>query len=444
MRRNHLVLVLTCGLAPAIAQTDWTLLTPTNSPPALTAHAMAFHLPTDRTVLFGGVTGGVRYDQTWLFDGTDWTQAAPTTVPPARVAHAMAYDATRGRLVMFGGIPAAGGLLGDTWEWDGTDWIAMTPVNSPSARRSFPMTFHPGRGTVVLWGGYTTTDLNDMWEWNGIDWAPITTANSPSPRRASDMEFDPVTGKLVLFSGYLQINDTWTFDGATWTLETPAQSPSARYDHSMVTDPVRGRIVTFGGPGAADTWEWDGSNWLSRTTATLPSARSDTYLSYDSVREQVLMFGSSATPETWRYTSTVTASVSYFGAGCAGTLGQAPALATTQRPWLDDTFRMDIAPLPANTIALMAYGLSNTTSGLGALPAPLAAIGMPGCSLQVDPVILDAFLASGSTATWNRPIPNDPLLLGQTLYCQGAALDPGANAASLIVANHAALRLGGR
>lgn len=69
---------------------------------------------------------------------------------------------------------------------------------------------------------------------------------------------------------------------------------------------------------------------------------------------------------------------------------------------------------------------------------------MVGCSLQVNPVILDVFLAIGGNATWIRPIPNDPLLLGQTLYCQGAALDPGANGADLIVSGHAAVRIGGK
>ena len=69
-------------LAPAlVAQTDWTQLTPSNTPFAFTAHAMAYHLPSDTTVLFGGTVGGVRYNETWLWNGSDWTQAAPATVP---------------------------------------------------------------------------------------------------------------------------------------------------------------------------------------------------------------------------------------------------------------------------------------------------------------------------------------------------------------------------
>lgn len=426
------------------AQSDWTLLSPLNSPPAFTAHSMAYFLPQDNYVLFGGVVGGVRSDQTWLFDGTDWTQAAPLTVPPARVAHATAYDEQRARLVMFGGIPAAGGVIGDTWEWDGVDWTLVTPAQSPSPRRSYAMSYCPVLGKVVLWGGYGTADLNDTWTWDGVNWAQITTAHSPSPRRATDMARDPATGGLLLFSGYQQANDTWLFDGTDWLQQSPATSPTARYDHSMVTDTARGRIVMFGGPGIADTWEWDGTNWLNRTPATTPAARSDTYLAYDFVREQVLMFGSVAAPETWRYAPVQAAQVTISGSGCAGTLSTAPALTTNERPWLDSAFHVDMGPVPTNTIGLMLWGLSDTTSSLGPLPLPLAAIGMPGCVLQVDPVLIDAFLAAGQTATWTLTIPNAPQLLGVAIYSQGAAFDQGANAFGLIVANHAALLLGGK
>lgn len=214
----------------------------------------------------------------------------------------------------------------------------------------------------------------------------------------------------------------------------------------MVTDHARQRIVTFGGPGAADTWEWDGlaGNWLQRTTATVPAARSDTYLSYDWIREEVVMFGSAALAETWRYAPTTPAFFTTAGAGCVGTTGQAPAMVSQERPWLGQTFTTAITPVPANTIGFVAFGLSNTSSGGVPLPVSLATIGMPGCDLQVDPVILTAFLAVGSTANWVLPIPNDVALLGGDIYAQGGALDVGANAAGLILANHCRLRMGGK
>ncbi|MFN3242211.1 MAG: hypothetical protein ACE37K_11935 [Planctomycetota bacterium] len=431
-------------VASLSAQTEWTLLAPNNAPPALTAHSMAYFLPLDQTVLFGGVENNVRSDQTWIWNGSDWSQASPTNVPPARVAHSMAYDAARAKLVMFGGIDTFGGLLGDTWEWDGFDWTQVIPATFPPSRRSHPMAYLPSRGTVVMFGGAASSDLNDLWEWNGTDWAQITTVTAPPARRASDMAYDPVTGGLLLFSGYFQTNDTWLFDGTDWQQLQPTTLPPARYDHTMVTDIVRDRIVMFGGVSPADTWEWDGTDWLQRTPVTLPAPRFDTYLAYDFVREEVLMFGSVATPEMWRYAVTNSPTFTTGGVGCAGSAGT-PSITPTARPWIGSTFTVDVAPVPTNGIGLMLYGLSDTNSALyGPLPTSLAAFGLPGCDLQVDPVLIDAFLANGNVATWSRPLPNDPQLLGGQIYCQGAALDPGANTFGAVVANYGVMTIGGK
>ena len=432
------------GLA---AQTDWTLLSPNNAPPAFTAHAMAYHLPTDTTVLFGGVFGGVRSSDTWLWNGSDWMQANPATVPPARVAHSMTYDAGRGRLVMFGGLGANGTTLGDTWEWDGVDWAQIAPATqSPAPRWAYCLTYHPARGTTLLFGGFANgTNSNELWEWNGIDWAQIFTATSPTPRRATDLAWDPVSNNIVLFSGYLQAADTWMFDGTNWVQQAPTTTPPARFDHSMATDLARNRIVMFGNPTVGDTWEWDGFNWLDRTNAIPPAPRVDTYLAYDWVREQVLMFGSVATAETWRYAPVTPATFTVMGlAGCPGTNSLPPRLSSFDRPWLGESFDVSIGQLPNNTIALMVSGLSDTVSGIGPLPIDLGVIGMPGCPLQVDPLIIDAVLAFGTSATWTLNIPNSAALLAQQFFSQCAALDVGANAAGLTTGNYGASRIGGK
>lgn len=432
--------------ASLTAQTAWTLPAPTNTPPAYTAHAMAYYLVTDSTVLFGGTAAGVRSSDTWIWNGTDWLQATPNTVPPARVAHTMVYDLIRGRLVMFGGISATGAVLGDTWEWDGSDWTQMTPATtSPTPRRSHSMTFHPTRGTTLLFGGFNGADQNDLWEWDGNDWAAITTVNQPAPRRASDMAWDSVTDNVVLFSGYQQAADTWSFDGSDWTMLTPAAVPTARYDHSMVTDRGRDRIVMFGNGFVGDTWEWDGSNWLDRTATNPPTPRLDTYLAYDWVREEVTMFGSSVLPETWSYAALSPAEFTVLSSGgCPGSNGLPPALSSEDRPWLDEAFTIAISQLPSNGIGLMISGLSDTISALGPLPASLAAIGMPGCTLRVDPLIIDAVFATGTNATWVLNMPNDPVLLTQQFFSQCGALDIGVNAANLTVGNYCLSTIGGK
>ena len=445
--KPHLAHVLALAISASLAaQTAWTQLSPINAPPAYTAHASAYFLVTDSTVLFGGTVNGVRSSDTWIWNGSDWSQATPVTVPPARVAHTMVYDVNRSRLVMFGGIATSGAVLDDTWEWDGLDWTQMTPATTtPTARRSHCMVFYPPRGTTVMFGGYSGGDLNDMWEWNGIDWAPINTTNSPTPRRASDMAWDPNTDGIVLFSGYLQGTDTWLFDGTDWVLQSPATVPPSRYDHAMITDRSRDRVVMFGTPGVGDTWEWDGSNWLDRTAGSPLAAHVDTYLAYDWVREEVTMFGSAPTSETWSYAPVTPATFTLLGTpGCPGTSGVPPTILSATRPWLGETFSITIGQLPSNGIGLMLTGLNDTTSALGPLPASLAILGMPGCPLQVDALIADAVLATGTTATWSINLPNTPALLAQELFSQCGALDIGANAANLTVGNYGAARLGGK
>ncbi len=449
MHPRHLVSLsplVALALSPALtAQTAWSLLTPATQPPPFTAHAMAYHLTTDTTVLFGGVAGGVRSSDTWLWNGSDWTLASPATVPTARVAHSMEFDLGRGVLVMFGGLSDTGQTLGDTWEWDGVDWTLRSPANSPSPRWAYCMAYHPVRGTMMLFGGFAGGNQNDLWEYDGNDWSQIFTSTSPSPRRATDMAWDPVSGHMILFSGFQQAADTWQFDGTDWVQLSPPTSAPARFDHAMTTDLSRDRIVMFGRSAVADTWEWDGATWIDRTNASVPSPRVDTYLSYDWVREEITMFGSVATPETWRYAPTNPASFTPQGLpGCNGTNGQPPVLSSQDRPWIDEPFEVDIGQLPTNGIGLMVSGLSDTTSALGPLPVDLGLIGMPGCPLQVDPILIDAVLAIGTQATWVLNIPDDPTLLSQVIYSQCGALDIGANAAGLTTGNYGAAVIGGK
>jgi len=315
---------LTAVLVAPLAAQNWAELFPANSPPGLTSHGMAFDLANDRTVLFGGTgAGGVRTDDTWLFDGTTWSQAAPLASPGPRAGHPLAYDLVRSRVVLFGGIGVGTGVLNDTWEWDGNNWQMMAPVTMPPPRLSHPLAYHPGRGTCVTHGGNSlgAGTLTDTWEWNGVDWAQIVTANFPTPLRfASDMAYDAAGNGLVLFSGWPGgPPDTWYFDNVDWVQLSTANVPPGRWDHTMTTDPVRGRVVMFGGTAVADTWEFDGTDWIDASPTTLPAARLDDYLVYDLVRGQVLMFGGDGRDDTWVYQTPAQpghAAAIPYGEGC--------------------------------------------------------------------------------------------------------------------------------
>jgi hypothetical protein len=148
----------------------WSERSPAVTPAARNQHALAFHAPTGRVLLFGGALGHYAsvLGDTWEWDGAAWLSRSPAVAPPARSAHAMCGDPRRGVVVLFGGsTDVSGPFLGDTWEWDGASWALQSPLHAPAARRGHMMAFDARRGRVVLFGGYDGTLLADCWEWDG-------------------------------------------------------------------------------------------------------------------------------------------------------------------------------------------------------------------------------------------------------------------------------------
>jgi hypothetical protein len=149
--------------------TTWTQQSPAPSPAARFFHAMAYDPVHNQVVLFGGqpsISGGALND-TWVWDGTNWTQMSPANSPPARYGHTLVYDAQRGQMVLFGGENANNAYLNDTWVWDGTNWTQESPAASPAARSFHNAAYDAAQGQVVLFGGLGGSSLfNDTWVWS--------------------------------------------------------------------------------------------------------------------------------------------------------------------------------------------------------------------------------------------------------------------------------------
>ena len=131
------------------------------APPRTAAHiAAAYDTRRGVTVLFHYPSG-----QTWEFDGATWTQRFPSNHPPPLADHRMAYDSRRAVVVLFSKI---GGL----WEYDGDDWVQRTSLipPSPSPRSDFGPDFDSARGVTVLHPGNPVSPLTDTWEWDGVNW----------------------------------------------------------------------------------------------------------------------------------------------------------------------------------------------------------------------------------------------------------------------------------
>jgi Putative Ig domain/Galactose oxidase, central domain len=292
--------------------TTWTEQGPAESPPARIDATMAFDDATNQMVLFGGNANGASLSDTWTwgypegFVPAAWTQLDPAMSPSARFGASMAYDEATGQLVLFGGQGSGGSNLGDTWTWNGSTWTEQDPATSPPAQGSAPMAYDPDTGQLILFAFD-----GDTWEWDGSDWAQLLPATSPSARDESSMAFDPNLGELVLFSGFPLTDDTWAWNGSDWTQLSPSSSPPARYAASMTDDPMTNQTVLFGGVGASlfgDTWTWNGATWTEQEPATSPSARVGATLAYDPAVASDVLFGGlgsgTAFSDTWTWNGT--------------------------------------------------------------------------------------------------------------------------------------------
>lgn len=265
-------MILAAWIEPASAQCtqNWVQIAATG-PSAREGAYLVYDVTREVGTLFGGAgAGGVRFDDTWEWNGAAWLNRSTTPVAAPRAWGGSAYDSTRARMVLFGGnaVNNANNYT-DTHEWDGSSW-ARVSVGVPSQRCCMGMTFDHARGYTILFGGaHLNTPFRDTWAWNGASWFRLSEAG-PSVRYAPSLAHDALRRRVVFFGGSTihgnspMFNDTWEWDGTAWTERMPPLAPPARRLHAAAFDPVRRAVMLFGGEGTgstrfADTWAWDGT-----------------------------------------------------------------------------------------------------------------------------------------------------------------------------------------
>ena len=243
-------------------------------------------------------------------------------------------------------------------------------------------------------------------------------------------------------------HDTWEWDGTNWAKKAIGTSPRI-HTHRLVYDTARERCVLVGtnrsvsAEVAMEAWEWDGANWLRRSVAEHPKQRAQFDLCYDMALARTLMFGSWITMnDTWEYGPTHGARLTTYGAGCAGSAG-IPTLTAPRPPWLGEFFTIRLGSLPAGPAVVM---LGDSSSAWGGVPLPLRLdpLGMTGCSLLANPLLLLPVLQSSGSGTASFVTPGNAALLGGSFYTQAFVVDPQANLFGATVSNAGAGRIGGR
>jgi len=120
-----------------------------------------------------------------------------------------------------------------------------------------------------------------------------------------------------------------------------------------------------------------------------------------------------------------------IGRGCAGVFGE-PTLAPDvgAEPKLGLGYPMVLSNLP-NTQWNTVFGVVslNATSWNGMpLPADLGFLGMPGCTVYLEPWPSTALLPNlGGQAFWTLQLPPQLDYIGARIYVQGLVIEPGAN-----------------
>jgi hypothetical protein len=120
-----------------------------------------------------------------------------------------------------------------------------------------------------------------------------------------------------------------------------------------------------------------------------------------------------------------------FAAGAGSPLG----LSASARPILGTSANLALARVPSGTVA------AGLLVGFASQAVDLTSIGMPACT---DLAAFDVLFGTVTGPSYSRPVayPNDPALLGGSVFWQGFAVVPGINPFGLILSNGLEQKLG--
>lgn len=259
------------------------------SSPAAGALTMVYHTPSDRAVVLKGMpTTGHLDAWAYSYNSNSWTVQVSSAAPAGRNGWRIAYDAQSDRIILFGGI--LGGIRqNDTWAFDyaNNTWTEMTPIASPPARNWHRMVYDARGDRIVLFGGSVADNGTWAYDYESNTWSSLGSEGAPPPRIYHDMVYDTQSDRIILFGGVdypseVPHNDMWTYDLGTrvWTKLATSLAPSPRGWHAMaVADRSRQVVLFGGGPDrnhfTQETWSYDvGSSTWALVDAPAPPVAS--------------------------------------------------------------------------------------------------------------------------------------------------------------------------
>lgn len=144
----------------------------------------------------------------------------------------------------------------------------------------------------------------------------------------------------------------------------------------------------------------------------------------------------------WVYQVAERGVLNTFGHGCLGRAG-VPTLVGTGDAVVGGTITMRVSRLEPHAPGMLFFGLSSETYASLRLPFPLSYIGMEGCMFYTSVEAQFGLTSSGDgRVDYSFTVPDDPTLLGASLYSQYVSTAPGANTLGLTASNAGMLQVG--
>ncbi len=251
---------------------NWSLLTPTGTPPTPRSGQTAIYDPVrDRMLVFAGGDTINNNNDAWALSlsGTPaWTLIATSGgPPPARQQHVAVYDSQRDRMVIYGG--SGPGDTGATWALDlGTNtWSLVAPsAGSPGNRFGAGAVYDPLNDRMVVYGG---SDDGSVWAlgFGGSPaWSQLSPTGTPPPGRYfMSAAYDPAAHSMITFGGatagftssdsttsmlHLLGTPQWSELNLGTPSPSPRQGPMSAFDGGSQTLYVSGGCCQ----GRSDTW----------------------------------------------------------------------------------------------------------------------------------------------------------------------------------------------
>lgn len=414
--------------------------------------------------------GGVAANHVAHFDGINWHSLA-AGLDDGVLAMA---SAPNGDLIVGGWFLNAGGSPASrVARWNGTNWstlgagLSSVPVDLIVARSGDVVALVEDGPMVRIFDGLAWSSLPDSSfglivprsvvelpngnlvvnglmagaaaiEWDGVAW----TALGSFPAAGGAMIVDD-NGDLLMSGNFPFGFGVGRWDGSNWnavgTLGGHAGALLQLPDGDLIAGGPT-QLIFPGVPG--DVARFDGQTWSAVDGGASIGVGTATFVIRAAISNEGELYcvGNFATmgptdvvsPRFARAVSDCPADASVFGSGCSGSAGSV-SLATLDQPWLGATFDSRATGMAASSLAVHALG---TVPNAVPLPG-----GAPGCSLFVQPDVLELLVPVSGSVDASIAIPNNPTLVGLSVRTQVIGLELGAGFALTRITSSNALEL---